>query len=166
MHNFLLSDRMYRLSSSVSPYRLVLFPHITDTSTNHSVLMQWAEGGSLDDLIDIRLGRRTPAHLPHLQPSTPDHSTPSPAGSPAPDASVPYSRSARIRAFRTYQRASPAERERLRRELGLDAVNGLAKSSVNLKAVHLFGAEEVKSLFRDVTAGLAFLVRGYFGVVF
>lgn len=31
-----------------------------------SVLMQWAEGGSLDDFIDIRLGRRT-AH-PHIHP--------------------------------------------------------------------------------------------------
>lgn len=127
--------------------------------------MQWAEGGSLDDLIDTRLGRRAPAHLPHLQPSTPDISTPSPTGSPAPDASAPYSRTARIRAFRAYQRASPAERERLRSELGLDAVGGVSRSTANLKAVHLFSADEIKSLFTDITAGLAFLVRRLFRII-
>lgn len=40
------------------------FAYSTDSYA--SVLMQWAEGGSLDDFIDIRLGRRV-AH-PHIHP--------------------------------------------------------------------------------------------------
>lgn len=74
-----------------------------------------------------------------------------------------YSRSARIRAFRALQRAPPEERERLRREMGLNGngaqAQGAAKAPANYKAVHLLSAEEVQGLFADVVSGLAFLVR-------
>ncbi|KAH9831148.1 kinase-like protein [Rhodofomes roseus] len=121
------------------------------------VLMQWAEGGSLDDFIDARLGRSA-TNLPHAATMS---ASSSPSASPAPEAPPspnPNSRSARIKAFRALQRASPTERERLKRELGL-AADGLAgtKGPANWKAVHLLSAEEVKSLFGDVVSGLAFL---------
>ncbi|OBZ78055.1 putative serine/threonine-protein kinase iksA [Grifola frondosa] len=86
------------------------------------VLMQWAEGGSLDDLIDARLGRRAP-QIPHLHTSASPlgaGSVPSPQPPETTPTATPYSRSARIRAFRTLQHAPPADRERLRREMGLD----------------------------------------------
>ncbi|KAG6334995.1 hypothetical protein ID866_4096 [Astraeus odoratus] len=104
-----------------------------------SVLMQWAEGGSLDDLINLRLGR--PSRLPHMQPSS---SPPS------------NSASARIRAFRAMKRAPPEERDRLRREMEERAADGPIRKS-SWKAVHLLSAEEVRSLFSDVVEGLAFL---------
>ena len=39
--------------------------------------------------------------------------------------------------------------------------NGVRRSGPSWKAVHLFSAEEVKSLFSDVVEGLAFLVRSH-----
>jgi hypothetical protein len=59
------------------------------------------------------------------------------------------SRSARIQAFRAFQRASPDDRRRMRQ-------------GEKLKAVHLLSAEEVKSLFEDIVHGLGFLVNGSF----
>ena len=67
-----------------------------------------------------------------------------------------YSRSARIKAFRAFQRAPPAERERMRMQM--------EQRDQTWKAVHLLSAEEVKSLFSDVTEGLAFLVSLLFVV--
>lgn len=55
--------------------------------------------------------------------------------------------------------APPEERERLRREMEESSGNRVT-GRPSLKAVHLFSAEEVKSLFSDVVEGLAFLVRG------
>lgn len=76
-----------------------------------------------------------------------------------------YSRSARIRAFRAPQRAPPEERERLRREMGLNGngaqAQGAAKAPADYKAVHLLSAEEVQGLFSDVVSGLAFLVSSF-----
>jgi len=130
--------------------------------------MQWAEGGSLDDFIDIRLGRGSP-HV-HINPfgafySSPNsdtstevlesHNPPNNALSPTPDL---HSRSARIRAFRAYQQATPAEQERMRRETLVADGRILGRRSRSLKAVHLLSADEVKSLFRDVVEGLYFLV--------
>jgi len=91
---------------------------------------------SLDDFIDARLGRNhgSDMHQPGL---------------PEPDVCPPEdvrSRSARIRAFRAQQQA---HREGISRP---------SRPPASLKAVHLLSAEEVRSLFRDVTAGLAFLV--------
>ncbi len=130
-----------------------------------SILMQWAEGGSLDDLIDARLGRRAPK-LPHLRttattPTGDISAPPSPAADP--EENQPYSRNARIRAFRALQRAPPEERERLRHEMGLsgngESSQGSKKAPGDWKPVHLFSAEEVHDLFEDIVSGLAFLVR-------
>ncbi|KAF8914692.1 kinase-like domain-containing protein [Mucidula mucida] len=105
------------------------------------ILMQWAEGGSLDDFIDVRLGRETHAHI---SPSSPGANT-------DPDL---LSRSARIRAYKMYQRASPEEKERLRRRMDGGASS---KYRQTWTAVHLLSPEEAKSLFGDVVEGLAFL---------
>ncbi|KZT10504.1 kinase-like protein [Laetiporus sulphureus 93-53] len=121
------------------------------------VLMQWAEGGSLDDFIESRLGRR--ANLPHVHAGKSASQTDFPASeaSPSPDAG-PQSRTARIRAFRQLQRAAPADRERLKRELGLSAGGAaIGKAPADWKAVHLLSAEEVRGLFGDIVSGLAFL---------
>ncbi|KAF9459711.1 kinase-like domain-containing protein [Collybia nuda] len=133
------------------------------------VLMQWAEGGSLDDFIDTRLGRRS-QHI-HIDPlgqftfAPPSShisngsmtSLPTTPTTPTPLAEVPtadgHSRSARISAFRAMQRATPAERERMKRELE----GARARGQQSWTAVHLLSAEEVKSLFKDVVEGLAFL---------
>jgi hypothetical protein len=126
------------------------------------VLMEWAECGSLDDFIDIRLGRGSP-HV-HINPFGAFPPSPSSATSTAPQHSLSsretpndfvsdiHSRSARVRAFRTFQRATPEEKERLRRKAP-------GRRTQSLKAVHLLSAEEVTSLFRDVVEGLHFLVR-------
>jgi hypothetical protein len=105
--------------------------------------MQWAEGGSLDDYIDARLGR--PTHPPH--PSSNNASAHDDDDS-SPDI---HSRSARIRAFRAMQRAAPSEKPAIRAKL---SNNGHAWT-----AVHLLSAEEVLGIFGGVAAGLGFLVR-------
>ena len=73
----------------------------------------------------------------------------------------PLSRSARIRAFRAFQHASPEERERMRifglGTAGTDGDNSAARTG-EWTAVHLLSADEVKSLFKDVVEGLRFLV--------
>jgi hypothetical protein len=129
--------------------------------------MQWAEGGSLDDFIDVRQGRST--RQVHVDPSLtsffaadePAHiSTPStPNDDPRLNTSSDIlSRSARIRAFRAFQRAPPEEQHRLKQKL--DAVNSMRFSAHTLTPVHLLSAEEISSLFKDVVEGLAFLVGG------
>ncbi|KAJ7152651.1 kinase-like protein [Mycena crocata] len=125
------------------------------------VLMQWAEGGSLDDFIDVRLGRQSQhihfhpaARLSDTLPQTPaaDDRQANVDNSPGPDQ---LSRSARIRAFREFQRAPPEQRERVREEMARTRSGGSAPATWT--AVHLLSAEEVQSLFRDVVDGLAFL---------
>lgn len=127
-----------------------------------SVLMQWAEGGSLDDFIDARLGRRAPSHVPLNTDGNAVESV-GPEIREAPTASPPLSRTARIRAFRELQRAPASERERLRREMlfgdGLEGSHGIRRTAADWKAVHLLSAEEIRGLFGDIVAGLAFLVR-------
>lgn len=79
----------------------------------------------------------------------------------------PLSRSARIRAFRAYQFASPEEKERLRGNWGADGLPGTdgdnsgARRRGEWTAVHLLSANEVKSLFKDVVDGLRFLVLNF-----
>ncbi|KAF8815160.1 kinase-like protein [Phlegmacium glaucopus] len=172
------------------------------------VLMQWAEGGSLDDFIDTRLGRK-PANV-HLPPfgSAPVSSRASTTPSVPPDSPTfearplmsdpgvvpinptqqtkhahfanndslgnvpqssqdPLSRSARIRAFRAYQHASPEEKERMKGNwslgLGPDGPSGTGRDNSGARtrgewtAVHLLSADEVRSLFKDVVEGLRFL---------
>ncbi|KAF8157058.1 kinase-like domain-containing protein [Crassisporium funariophilum] len=186
------------------------------------VLMQWAEGGSLDDFIDVRLGRK-PAHI-HMHPlasypaSSASSSAPPTPSSPTQDLPPdptspttptphrkhprfvenddqnnnasprtrgrknrqeqehaaspqdPHSRSARIRAFRAYQKAPAEEKDRMKREMevvfgqqedggamaGRSGVGGGARRG-EWTAVHLLSATEVKSLFKDVVEGLGFL---------
>lgn len=116
----------------------------------YSVLMQWAEGGSLDDFIDVRLGRGSPHLHPTSNPAKDDVSA---------QTNTPLSRGARIRAFRAMQHASPEEREKMRREMSGEFLGGAKPERLgDWKAVHLLSAEEVKSLFQDVVEGLAFLV--------
>ncbi|THH07039.1 hypothetical protein EW145_g3655 [Phellinidium pouzarii] len=97
------------------------------------VLMQWAEGGSLDDFIEGRCGR---AH------NFPDSGPPS--GFSGLDM---RSRSERIRAFRAARARPQEEREQRKAE----RTRGIRT------AVHLLSAEETKCLFTDVVSGLAFL---------
>jgi hypothetical protein len=90
----------------------------------------------LDDFIDARLGHSRGSDMHQ-------------SGSSGPDVHPPEdirSRSARIRAFRAQQQAHKQGFPRP------------CRPQASLKAVHLLSAEEVKSLFHDVTAGLAFLV--------
>ncbi|KAI6021882.1 kinase-like protein [Pisolithus microcarpus] len=150
-HSYLLSIlREIRLLETLRHRNIITYHHAWLESSQFSsfgpkiptlhVLMQWAEGGSLDDFIDVRLGR--PSKLPHLQLSS--------------SSSTPDSPSARIRQFRAMQRAPPEERERLRRKMEeKTASRNTGKSS--WKAVHLLSAEEVRSLFSDVVEGLSFL---------
>lgn len=151
-HSYLLNIlREIRLLESLHHRNIVTYHHAWLESYQFSafgpkvptlhVLMQWAEGGSLDDFIGLRLGRSI--GLPHMQSSE---------SSPAPDDPTP---SARIRAFRAMKRAPPEERERLRREM--EERNDSRGNRPSWKAVHLLSAEEAQSLFADVTHGLAFL---------
>ncbi|KAK7451000.1 putative serine/threonine-protein kinase iks1 [Stygiomarasmius scandens] len=160
------------------------------------VLMQWAEGGSLDDLIDARLGRDL--RNPHINftPENPEPvfgnhnsppSSPSSPGAPTvaingPDrpmdtfagengGNVTTDAEARKRAFRTMQRASPSERERLRTRLfgavpastssfSLPPPSGSAttrRARTTWKPIHLLSPSEIRSLFGDIVEGLAFL---------
>ena len=114
------------------------YRHIS-TAGLDSILMQWAEGGSLDDYIDARLGR--PTHPPHNSSKQEDD----------PSSDI-HSRSARIRAFRAMQRAAPSEKQALRAKLNNNDGN-------TWTAVHLLSAEEVLGIFGGVAAGLGFLVR-------
>ncbi|KAI0360616.1 kinase-like protein [Trametes cingulata] len=172
-HSYLLNTlREVRLLEKLHHPNIITYHHAWLESSQFSsfgprvptlhILMQWAEGGSLDDFIDVRLGRRAPN--PHIRASAPASNSSQSPSSPSPVPTTPdqaYSRSARIRAFRALQRAPPEERERLRRELGLNG-NGTQtrdarKAPADWKAVHLLSAEEVQGLFGDVVSGLAFL---------
>ncbi|KAF7289833.1 hypothetical protein MIND_01357600 [Mycena indigotica] len=182
-HAYLLNILKEALSSQLFQVRLLEQLHHPNIITYHHawletcqfsafgpqvptlhVLMQWAEGGRLvvlDDFIDVRLGRRSAhihihpaAHLGGGIPQSPsaDNGENLAAASPNPDQ---MSRSARIRAFRAFQRAPSAERNKIREEMARTARNGA--HTATWTAVHLLSAEEVLSLFRDVTEGLAFL---------
>ncbi|KAH7924914.1 kinase-like protein [Leucogyrophana mollusca] len=156
-HSYLLTIlREVRLLETLRHRNIVTYHHAWLESCQFSafgpkvptlhVLMQWAEGGSLDDFIDLRLGRAS--KLPHIQSSLSNSSA-----SATPDVQSP---SARIRAFRAMKRAPPEERERLRREME-ERTGERSNSRPSWKAVHLLSAEEVRSLFSDVVEGLSFL---------
>ena len=116
-----------------------------------------------DESAPITPTQETNKHGPHLTASASD----APQSFSAQD---PLSRSARIRAFRAFQHASPEEKERMRGDwgsglgaAGTDNVNrdnsaGGAGMRGEWTAVHLLSADEVKSLFKDVVEGLRFLV--------
>lgn len=160
--SFQPSDLQYQHSSQDSPV-LIFFNFLKITP---SVLMQWAEGGSLDDFIDVRLGRPSPNYLAHFHTPGGSYASKSPEEDSATangrDSPSLHSRSARIRAFRAMQHAPPEERERMKRELEMSIAagqNGARNGKTNWTAVHLLSAEEVKGLFSDVVSGLAFLVK-------
>lgn len=99
--------------------------------------MQWAELGSLDDLILQRLGVKS-----------------SDQGSEEPPSGEYQTREDRIRAFRA--RAGRGDTAHASGEIRRREARRRARE---MKAVHLLSAEEIRSLFGDVVAGLAFLVR-------
>lgn len=97
------------------------------------VLMEWAEGGSLDDLIDARQGKRT--IIAETASGTADD-----------DANL-STRSARIRAFKAAKQSHAS---------GSVNTNGTRQRSSSI-GVHLLSPEEIKSFFNDIVSGLAFL---------
>ncbi|QRV74645.1 kinase domain protein [Ceratobasidium sp. AG-Ba] len=106
------------------------------------VLMQWAELGSLDDLILQRLGAKSPPDRASTEPSEP------PSGEY-------QTREDRIRAFR-------ARAGRGQAVGGAEVRKEARRRAREMKAVHLLSAEEIRSLFGDVVAGLAFLHESSF----
>ncbi|KAJ7788408.1 kinase-like protein [Mycena olivaceomarginata] len=112
------------------------------------VLIYLTAFNSLDDFIDVRLGRGS--HHIHINPATrlSDASVPQSGNnqpsSPGPDQ---LSRSARIRAFRDGSGCGTT--------LARNQSSG--KSPATWTAVHLLSAEEVKTLFHDIVEGLGFL---------
>ena len=94
--------------------------------------MQWAECGSLDDFIALRVGRGSSIGAQNADP-----------GSSVEDI---QSRSDRIRAFRS-RKVDPAS-----------STKGPTGPWRETKAVRLLGGDELRSLFGDIVNGLAFLV--------
>ena len=148
--------------TAVRPPFLPFTPlNLMKLSPPNSMLMQWAEGGSLNNFINIRLGHK-PSHIHVHAPGSTDADYE--LGTPAPpplwrsrnpthtlsDSDL-HSRSARIRAFQAFQRTGGAEGEK-EREREKKKRNG------EWTAVHLLSADEVKGLFKDVMVGLGFLV--------
>jgi hypothetical protein len=100
--------------------------------------MEWAECGSLDDLIDLRQGKKLPSVI----------TTPS-GGLIDDEDENDGSKSARIRAFKAAKQNQAA-----------GAAGGQARrASTGASAgVHLLSVDEIKSFFSDIVSGLAFLV--------
>ncbi|GAB1526395.1 putative serine/threonine-protein kinase iks1 [Rhizoctonia solani] len=143
--------REVRLHSKLHHRNIITYHHAWLESARFSsfgltvptlhVLMQWAELGSLDDLILQRLGVKTADRDPDLsEPPSGEYQT----------------REARIRAFRaragggTVHTSGEVRRKEARRR------------AREMKAVHLLSAEEIRSLFGDVVSGLAFLHESSF----
>jgi hypothetical protein len=100
-----------------------------------SVLMEWAECGSLDDLIDARQGH---AH-PVIDPTMPE----------ADSGDDETTRTARIRAFKATKKAHRSD--------GIG--NGSASRVPPVSpGILLLSAEEIKNYLSDIVSGLAFLV--------
>lgn len=98
--------------------------------------MQWAEGGSLEELIDTRSGKSS-QDLDETD-SLPDSGQ-----------EDVRSRSARIRAFRKRQQETSSERQRREQQ---------KRRQKGATPVHLFSAMEIKSILSDIVNGLGFLV--------
>jgi len=99
--------------------------------------MEWAELGSLEDLIDTRLGKAVPG----LQNTS--------GASNADDISGAQTRSARIREFRKAQKAA--------HELVAQEHHSQLRTEAN-SAIHYLSGGEIRSLLADIVSGLAFLV--------
>jgi hypothetical protein len=98
-------------------------------SKESSVLMQWAEAGSLDGFLSARLGHSR-QQATTSQPDEPKDDT----------------RSARIRAFKAAK-------------AGGDQGGRSQANSSGWKTVHYLSPEEISSLMKDIVEGLSFLVR-------
>ncbi|CAE7071184.1 unnamed protein product [Rhizoctonia solani] len=110
-------------------------------ASDYIVLMQWAELGSLDDLILQRLGIKAPDRDPDpSEPLSGEYQT----------------REERIRAFRARAGGGPTHTS------GDVRKREARRRARDMKAVHLLSAEEIRSLFGDVVAGLAFLHESSF----
>lgn len=125
-------DRVYRPCSK--SFRLFW---IVANSDLFSVLMEWAECGSLDDLIDARQGKKNPIFDTTV------------SGETNPDENETTTRSARIRAFKAAKKAQVA--------------NGTGSGSkphspIAAPGILLLSAEEIMSYLSDIVSGLAFLV--------
>jgi len=99
--------------------------------------MEWAELGSLEDLIDARLGKAVPGLQNTLGVSNTE------------DVSGAQTRSYRIRAFREAQKAA--------QELAAQDRHSHLRTDAN-SAIHFLSGEEIRSLLADIVSGLAFLV--------
>jgi len=134
--------------------------------------MQWGEGGSLDDLILSRQGIVPPAaqaaaaaarkqlNPDHVESATQDSASPSQAPS-----GEFLTKEEKIRAFKKRRKAKDEETvlsQEAGAEVGDKETRAKARESNRkareMKAIHLFNAEEIKSLFGDIACGLAFLV--------
>ncbi|KAG8897498.1 putative serine/threonine-protein kinase iks1 [Tulasnella sp. 403] len=141
-HDYLLNTlREVRLLETLRHPNIITYHHAWLESSRFStfadpiptlfILMQWAEGGSLDDFIALRQGRKS---VPHNA----DNAS-------SPSSEEIQSRSARIRAFRAqqqHQAEAPDKPREPKRET---------------KAVHLLSGEELRGLFGDIVTGLSFL---------
>ncbi|KIK63101.1 hypothetical protein GYMLUDRAFT_163886 [Collybiopsis luxurians FD-317 M1] len=190
-HTYLLSIlREVRLLERLHHPNIITYHHAWLESSRFSafgpavptlhVLMQWADGGSLDDYIDVRLGRElrhgqffpNPYQSEHINPLDPAPTQLGTTSLSSPPITKPanslgatrqetdvHSRSARIRAFRAFQRASPEEKERIRKEMQFQESQSVGSSAqpTTWMPIHLLSAEEVHSLFKDIVEGLGFL---------
>jgi hypothetical protein len=97
--------------------------------------MEWAEGGSLDDLIEARLGKGRPTVDPLMGvvENEEDMET--------------LTKSARIRAFKAARQGHTD-----------GSASKARRTSVSAPGVLLLSAEEIKSFLSDIVSGLAFLV--------
>ena len=100
--------------------------------------MEWAELGSLEDLIDSRLGKAVLGLQNTLDVSDAD------------EISGAQTRSSRIRAFRKAQKAA--------RGLSVQDHHSPLRTETN-SAIHFLSGEEIRRLLADIVSGLAFLVR-------
>ena len=99
--------------------------------------MEWAELGSLEDLIDSRLGKGVVGFQNNSGASNID------------DISGAETRSARIRAFKKAQQTA--------QDLSGQEHHSQLRTEAN-SAIHYLSGEEIRSLLADIVSGLAFLV--------
>lgn len=99
--------------------------------------MEWAECGSLDDLIDARQGKRAQSVDP-FEPIDDENE------------SGMQTRSSRIRAFKAAKQSPTGSQ------------TGVASRRLqNTAAVHLLSSDEIRSYLGDIVAGLGFLVGAF-----
>lgn len=114
--------------------------------------MEWADSGSLEDLIEARQGK------PHHHQVDPGARG---AGEHSDDEGS-NRKSARIRAFKARKRQTEENRAPITPHGLMSRGNGLGTRSRSVGAspgVMLLSAEEIKSYLSDIVSGLAFLVR-------